>query len=156
MHRSISPPLILACLSLGLAVKGNTMSTVPPKRPAPPAVETPGPAQSFSRILLACPTDIPDSDALCQALISALQQRAPGQAIQRSRSTPAAGELAITLHISRSDKVALEGFLTWQTSTGGQKKGPPITLGADDISIAPHMFPSFTSGLLQVSKLPIG
>lgn len=136
------------------------MSTVPPKRPPPPAVEThgknPSPVQSFNRILLACPTDIPDSGALCQALISALQQRAPSQPIQRSRSTPAAGELAITLHITRRDKVALEGFLTWQTSTGGQKQGLPDALGADDTSITPHMFPSFASGLIHVSKLPIG
>ena len=154
MHRTVSIPLLLICLLLGLAAKGNTMSTVPPKSPSP-AVEIPDPAQRFSRILLACPTDVPDSDALCQALITALQQRAPKQPIQRSRSTPAAGELAITLHISRSDKFALEGFLTWQTKTGSQKKGPPVTLGADDTSIAPHMFPSFASGLLQLSKLPI-
>lgn len=154
MNRFISTALLLICLFLGLTVKGNTMSTVPPKRPA--AVETPAPAQSFSRILLACPTDIPDSDALCQAMISALQQRAPNQPIQRSRSTPKAGELAITLHISRSDRIALEGFLTWQTKTSGQKKGPPLTLGADDTSIAPHMFANFVSGLIQVSKLPIG
>lgn len=156
MNRAISTPLLLICLFLGLTVKGNTMSTVPPKHPVPPAIETPAPAQSFSRILLACPTDIPDNDALCQAMVNALQQQAPNQPVQRSRRAPKAGELAITLHISRSDKVALIGFLTWQTKTSGQKKGPPLTLGADDTSIAPHMFPSFSSGLIQVSKLPIG
>ena len=131
------------------------MSTIPPKRPTPPAVETPGPVQSFSRILLACPTDIPDSDALCQALLTALQQRAPGQAIQRSRSTPAAGELAITLNISRSDKVALEGVLSWKTSTAAPKKGPPVTLGTNDTNISARMFSGFAAGLVKLSKLPI-
>lgn len=154
MHRIITP-LILICLLFGLAVKGNTMSSKPPKGSTAPAVQSPSATQSYQRILLNCPTGMPDGDALCQALIKALQQRAPGHDVQPSRRAPAAGELAIALHISRHDKHTLEGFLTWQTSTGGQQQGPPITLGADDTSIAPHMFPNFASGLIQLSKLPI-
>lgn len=150
--RRIAMPLILICLLLGLAVEGNTMSAKPRTSAA---AETVVQAQGFHRILLACPTDVPDSDALCQALIIALQRRAPDHDISRSHRAPNKGELVVTLHISSHNKTALIGFLSWKTSASDRKKGPPITLGTSDTNITARKFPSFANGLVALSDLPI-
>lgn len=141
---------VLGAVLLILTPKGYAMSISPKKTPA----NVVG-FEETSQIILSCPTDLNDADALCSALESALQQRAPNHQIKRGSHAPTSKDLAITLQITRADAHTLEGYLQWQTSASPVQKGPPVTLGVDDTNISPHMFGSFASGLVKLSKLPI-
>lgn len=151
MRLAILTPLAMLLI---LTPKVYAMSSAPkdtPKSPPPPVENV----AETSEIILSCPMDVKDADALCAALKSALQQRAPNHTIQRGNHAPGSGELAITLHITRADSTAVEGYLEWQAHSSAAQNGPPVTLGVTDTSIAAHMFGSFASGLVKVSKLPI-
>ena len=92
---------------------------------------------------------------MCNALEAALQSHAPGHVILRGNRAPGVGELAIMLHITRADKYAIEGFMEWRRNSGATQSGPPVTLGVTDAPLTIAMFDRFTSGLIEVSKLPI-
>lgn len=145
--------LIFAIL-ISLTSKGYTMSqTQQPQTEANPEItEVVG---DVSMILLSCPADIPDADALCAALEAALKERAPNVEVERSGRAPSDGELLISLRITSVTPQFLEGHLEWSTSSIATQSGPPLGLGADDTTIKPHMFGSFTAGLVRLSKLPI-
>lgn len=110
--------------------------------------------QEITQIVLNCPTQTPDSEALCQALEDSLQKSAPDYTIRRGTGPANSGDLAITLHMLKSSSQVLEGYLEWHTASELPHKGPPVTFGVDDATISPDTFLTFTSGLIKLSDLP--
>jgi len=139
---------------LALTPKGYAMSSLAKDSPKPvPA--TGGAVVQMSNIILSCPTSVANADALCKSMESALKKRASNHSIQLGSRAPAKGELAITLHIIRANTQMIEGYLQWRTDSAGPQKGPPVTLTVSDTTLKPKMFDQFTSGLIQLSDLPI-
>lgn len=144
----------LLAILLILTPKVYAMSIAPKDSSKSPSSKVEKVAET-SMILLSCPANIVDADSMCAALKSALQNRAPNHKIQLSDRAPDTNELTIKLHITRADKYAIEGYLEWQSKSVPAQNGPPVTLGVTDTALTPHMYGSFTSGLVKASKLPI-
>lgn len=108
-----------------------------------------------NRIILTCPAEVKDADALCAAMETALSEAAPNRHISKGKVEMAAGDLAVTLKIIRETKTILEGQLEWQKTNGPVTVGPPVTISVQDSTLSPQMFGSFVAGLLKVSNLPL-
>ena len=146
--------LTLLALLLTLTPKVHAMTIAPKNTPNPPQSRVEKMVET-SMIILSCPTNIKNAAAMCTALKSALQERAPRHNIQLGNHTPGPDDLAVKLHITRADKTTIEGYLEWQTKSAAAQSGPPVTFGVVDTTITAQMYSSFASGLIKVSKLPI-
>ena len=147
----------LAVLGIALLVltpKGYAMSSSPKETPQPAPV-TGGVVAETSTIILSCPANVANANALCKSMKSALKQRAPKHNIQLGSQAPANGELAVALHIIRASTQMIEGYLQWRTNSTPAQKGPPVTLDVNDTPLKPEMFDQFTYGLVKISNLPI-
>lgn len=112
--------------------------------PAQPAL-----AQTLS---LTCPAA---PDALCTALRDRLEAAA-GTPVRIVTAPSDAGGLHIELHLTRFDRVALEGRLDWRHGDDpGVVAGPLVIFSVDDAPLTPTMYPAFAAGLVNSTPLPL-
>lgn len=111
-------------------------------------------------LLLQCPANAPDPDALCSALSAALetvlQDAKSTRHIRQSQTPPTdssqtAGVDTLRLVLSdiRNDRIS--GYLTWQSGDGSLRSGPEVALDVMDTALSAKMYPRFARGLLQAS-----
>lgn len=107
-------------------------------------------------LTLACPQA---PAGLCEALQSDLSRAAGTQVrvLSSPATAPARGEgLHVELHLTRADRVALEGRLSWQRAGAkAPTQGPVVFFSVDDVALSPGMYPQFTGGLVKASPLPL-
>jgi len=111
-------------------------------------------------VVLQCPTNAPEPDALCEALAAALEavltEAESARHIRRSQIPPAKSPpiadtdtLRLVLSDVRSDRIS--GHLTWQSGDGSALTGPEVALDVMDTTLSAKMYPRFARGLLQAS-----
>ena len=90
--------------------------------------------------------------ALCDRLRTALTARLPDR-----RITEGTGATTITLHLSRVTDTALIGHLKWTGASPGTQagRGPDVTAGTRDGTIAPRQYDMLISALLKITDLPL-
>lgn len=106
-------------------------------------------------VLLHCPTTVPQPEALCAALGSALQDGLDGTPVlgrQSDAPLPATGA-AVRLALTglRSDR--LSGYLEWQGAEAGTPpaRGPEIALDVMDANLGAAIYAGFARALLASS-----
>lgn len=111
-------------------------------------------------LLLQCPANAPDPDALCAALSAALetvlQDAKSTRHIRQSQISPTdssqtAGADTLRLVLSDIRRDRISGHLTWQSGDGSLRTGPEVALDVMDTALSAKMYPRFARGLLQAS-----
>lgn len=111
-------------------------------------------------VVLQCPANAPDPDALCAALSAALetvlQDAKSTRHIRQSQIPPTdssqtAGADTLRLVLSDIRRDRISGHLTWQSGDGSLRTGPEVALDVMDTALSAKMYPRFARGLLQAS-----
>lgn len=106
--------------------------------------------QSRPVVTVFCPADMPDADALCQAMIRSLGQVVPERVVRRGDVPKLqSDDLAVVLHVDDRRDAHLSGYLEWQDGSGARGTGPVVQLDVMDSGLRPAMFNQFTDGLLK-------
>lgn len=104
-------------------------------------------------ILLNCPSDIADSELLCQAVAQALSEAVPSGIIKSVSSDDQtqipAGGIGVTLVMSDVTAQGMTGRIDWQTGRGRRQNGPEIRLGVMDAALSSKMYERFAHSLVR-------
>ena len=122
------------------------------------------PIPTTPALLVQCPAEAPEPDALCAALTVALDTALDGAFDMRSRQISAADRNAPLLQPEQAEtagtvrlvlagigEARLSGHLEWQSGTTPPQQGPEVALDVMDANLSANMYPSFTRGLLTAT-----
>lgn len=107
-------------------------------------------------IALHCPQEVPNPEALCQAMIASLSEASPASDIRALEKTGTfqakSGDIEVTLHLESVSEINIGGYLEWRAGTSGDiQRGPRVDLDVMDAEIKPASYAQFTNGLIRAT-----
>lgn len=111
-----------------------------------------GDSSDQRKIYVDCPSDVPNPGALCDALIGAVTDAAPGAVVQNADPNIAleGNDLSLSLHLARVAKDGIGGHLEWRTAqTPTPTSGPRVDFDVVDTAMSAKFYPKFVKGLLR-------
>lgn len=121
-----------------------------------------GKQKARSVIVLSCPQDVPEAQALCQEMTSALLRACPDCAlvwrVQAGETfEPRPGDLDVALRLDSLRADHLSAHLEWRTAeTPAVQKGPSVSLDVMDGQLSDGGYTRLVEGMLQVTPQLFG
>lgn len=104
-------------------------------------------------IALHCPQDVPQSEALCEALTKALVEALPTRRITAPDPSAMSGtspdNLEVTLRLDDVSSTRISGHLEWRNGVSDDLlSGPRVNLDVMDATLSPAFYAQFSAGLI--------
>jgi hypothetical protein len=116
-----------------------------------------GEQKARSVIVLSCPQDVPEAQALCQKMMVALRRASPDGALVRRLQAdetfePRLGDLDVALRLDALRADHLSAHLEWRTAeTPAAQKGPSVSLDVMDGQLSDAGYARLVDGMLRVT-----
>jgi len=109
-------------------------------------------SQGDLAIVLNCPTDVPEPEALCLAMIEALMEAEPQARIRSDADMTAlrGNELLLALRVPYVNSYGIGGYLEWWTEQNDNPtRGPDVGFDVVDSDMSRAFYGQFARQLLQ-------